>query len=142
MPVSVDELFDFHMDAANLSAISPPFPPFQLVDATKRAEQGDLQVMRIGFGRIAVMWEARIIRVVPGRLLEDVQERGPFLKWRHQHRFAADGDESLLTDVVSFRLLPTLVGEFLEYLLIRPTIIGMFAYRHRKTRAILGHSKF
>lgn len=74
-------------------------------------------------------------------MMEDVQERGPFRKWRHQHRVHGEGDGARLTDVVSFRMLPTPVGEFLEYWLVRPMLIGMFAYRHRRTRALLTHSK-
>ncbi len=141
IPASADDLFEIHMDAANLAAISPPFPPFRLLTAPKRAEAGDLQVMRLGFGRLSVEWHARVSRIVPGRLLEDVQERGPFRKWRHQHRCIAEGSGSRLTDAVSFRLLPTVVGEFVEYWTVRPLLVGMFAYRHRRTRALLPHSK-
>lgn len=141
MPVPADQLFEFHMDAENLVAISPPFPPFRLLSPTKRAEVGDLQVMRVGSGVLAIDWEARIVRIVPGRLMEDRQERGPFMRWRHQHRSATAPGGSRLTDAVSFRLAPTPVGEFLEYWFARPMIVCMFAFRHRRTRRILAHSK-
>ncbi len=132
-----EELFEFHMDAGNLAAISPPWPPFALISEPDRAEVGDVQVFRLGAGPLATIWEARITRVVPGRLLEDRQESGPFRSWRHQHQFLPDGDGAILKDVVSFRLLPTVAGEFLEYLFVRPALLAMFAWRHRRTRALL-----
>ena len=132
-----EELFEFHMDAKKLAAISPPWPPFRVISETKRAEPGDLQVFRLGTGPVATTWEARVTRVVRGRLLEDIQESGPFRSWRHQHQFLADGDHAILADVVEFRLLPTVVGEFLEYCFVRPPMWAMFAYRHWKTKRLL-----
>ena len=141
MPVSAEELFAFHADVTNLPRISPPFPPFALLTPPKPTEAGDLQVMRLGWQLIGVDWHAHVTRVVPGSLIEDVQEKGPFLRWRHQHRIESGPCGSVLTDVVAFRFLPTRAGEFLEFFLLRPGIAAMFAYRHRKTRQLLMHHK-
>lgn len=137
-----EALFELHMEAANLPLISPGFPPVKLLSAPKRAQPGDLQVIRFGFERLGLTWHARVTRVVAGKLLEDIQELGPFLKWRHQHRVSEAPGGSQLTDAVSFRLLPTAAGEFVEYFLVRPLLLGMFAVRHRKTRAFLAHHNF
>lgn len=132
-----EALFAFHADVQNLARISPPFPPFTLVSPPTPTREGDLQVFRLGWRALGIEWRARITRVEEGRLIEDTQERGPFLRWRHQHRFLPEGSGARLTDVVSFRLLPTAAGEFLEWLLVRPAIATMFAYRHRVTRRAL-----
>ncbi len=134
---SPEELFAFHLDPGNLARISPPWPPFVMVTPPKQTEAGDVQVFRIGRGPLARTWRARITRIEPGRLLEDTQESGPFRRWRHQHRVERDGAGSRLTDVVAFRLLPTPVGAFLEFWLVRPALLAMFAWRHRRTRALL-----
>lgn len=81
-----------------------------------------------------VRWTARITRIVPGRLIEDVQEEGPFQSWTHQHRISASGAGSRLTDVVRFRFVPGVAGEFVDWLLVRPLLLAMFALRHRATR--------
>ncbi|GIW12822.1 MAG: hypothetical protein KatS3mg062_0261 [Tepidiforma sp.] len=139
MPVSPQELFDFHADVRNLQAISPPLPPFRLVEGTSPTRAGDLQVFRLGWNRLGVDWYARITRVVPGQLIEDTQERGPFLRWRHQHRFLPGPDgSSWLEDVVGFRLLPTVAGEFVEWLVGRPMLLLMFRWRHWRTRRLVG----
>ena len=141
LPVPPETLFGLHMDATNLPAISPSFPPVTLLSDPKRAEVGDLQVIRFGFARFCLTWHARVTQLVPGRLLEDVQERGPFLKWRHQHRVREAPGGAEITDAVSFRLIPTPAGEMLEYFLVRPLLRGMFIVRHRKTRQFLAHDK-
>ncbi len=134
------DLFEFHANVDNLPAITPPFPPFKLLSEPKRAAAGDIQLLRLGWSRLGVTWTARVERVVQDRLTEDVQVSGPFLRWRHQHQFADAGPGmAVLTDVVAFRLLPTPVGEFIEYFTVRPFILGLFRYRHRKTRALLEH---
>lgn len=80
------------------------------------------------------------MRVVEGRLVEDVQVRGPFRRWRHRHEFVdLDSGSALLRDTVSFRLIPTAAGEFAEYFLVRPLVVALFRYRHRKTRQAFTH---
>lgn len=136
-PATSDELFAFHLNPSNLARISPPVPPFRLVDAPSPTSEGDLQVFRLGFGTAGVTWRARISRLERGTVLEDVQESGPFRRWRHQHQVRTENGGSRLTDVVAFRLIPTPVGEFLEFFLVRPALVAMFAWRHRRTRGLL-----
>ena len=133
--VSAGELFEFHRDARNLGLISPPVPRFELLSEPDLSEEGDEQLFRLSVGPFGTNWKARITRLAPGRLIEDTQESGPFLRWRHQHRVSGEGAGSRLTDVVAFRALPTPIGEFVESLLVRPGIKLMFLWRHRKTRA-------
>ena len=133
--VSVDDLYDFHSDVGNLSRISPS--GFELLSEPGPTAVGDLQRFQITIGNRKVLWEARITRLVPGRLLEDMQETGPFRQWRHQHQFYADGEGSRLKDVVSFRLIPTPLGEFLEFFIVRPFIVQMLRGRHRATGGAL-----
>ena len=135
---TVEELFDFHADVTNLARISPPFPRFELLSNATESHEGDAQVFRLSVGVLGTTWHARLTRVRRPYLIEDVQEAGPFRAWRHQHRISPEGDgRARLKDVVSFRLLPTPMGEFIEYFLVRPGILGMFALRHRRTAAIL-----
>ncbi len=139
---SAHELFEFHANVANLPAISPPFPPFRLLSEPKVAEVGDEQRFRVGWARFGSTWTARMGAVIPDRLTEDVLIRGPFRRWRHRHRFAdSTVGKATLTDDVSFRLLPTPAGEFIEYFTVRPMLLLMFRFRHRRTSALLEHHK-
>ncbi|MEO8540590.1 MAG: SRPBCC family protein [bacterium] len=140
MATTAEALFDFHADVANLPVITPPFPPFRLLSPPKASEVGDEQLLRVGWPAFGSTWTAKVVRIIPGLLTEDIQTKGPFRRWRHQHQFrdVARG-RATLTDVVSFRLLPTVVGEFVEFYTVRPLLLTMFRYRHRRTRAILAN---
>lgn len=66
----------------------------------------------------------------------DVMHDGPFRSWEHSHRFVADGDETLLTDHIEYRLPLGGVGEAVAPV----AVVGfepMFRYRHRRTKALL-----
>lgn len=140
LPTSASRLFEFHVDAQNLPVITPPFPPFSLLTLPKRTEAGDRQHFRIGWERFGSTWDAEVVRLVEGRLVEDVQVSGPFRSWRHRHEFVELGSSSvLLRDTVRFRLIPTPAGEFAEYFLVRPLVVALFRYRHRKTRRAFTH---
>ncbi|HMO95850.1 MAG TPA: SRPBCC family protein [Tepidiformaceae bacterium] len=136
-PLTPETLYEFHTDPANLAAISPPWPPFTMISDSQPSEVGGIQVFRLGSGPLATVWEARIRRLEPGRLVEDTLESGPFRAWRHQHQFLPEGDGAILKDVVAFRFFPTPLGGFLDYLFVRPFLLGMFAWRHRRTRQLL-----
>lgn len=132
-----EALFAFHMDVANLARISPPLPRFELLSEPGTTSEGDEQRFRLSLGPLGTEWVARIVKVVPGAAIEDVQAEGPFRSWRHRHAVAADGSGSQLTDTVRFRLIPTAAGAFLEFYLVRPGLWCMFAWRHRCTRQLL-----
>lgn len=142
--VSPQALFEFHLDAANLAAISPPLPRFTMQSEPKATASGDLQKFRLSVGPFGADWKARITKLQsqPGavsgaQFLEDVQESGPFAEWRHQHQVFADGDAAVLKDVVRLRLFPTALGPLLDTLFVAPGVKLMFVYRHWKTRRLL-----
>ena len=62
----------------------------------------------------------------------DVLREGPLARWVHTHRFAADGERTLLTDSVHYELPRGWANP-----LARPGLAIAFADRHRRTRARL-----
>lgn len=142
--VTPSALFEFHLDASNLAAISPPLPRFTMQSEPKETQPGDLQEFRLSVGPLGADWRARItkLQAQPGatagaRFLEDVQESGPFREWRHQHQVFPDGEGAVLRDVVRLRLFPTPLGALLDTLLVAPGVKLMFIYRHWKTHRLL-----
>jgi len=69
----------------------------------------------------------------PSAYFRDVMSDGPFAFWEHTHLFFADGDETVITDSVSYELPLGRVGEAVGPL----AVVGfepMFRFRHRETR--------
>ncbi|PSP16877.1 cyclase [Halobacteriales archaeon QH_10_67_13] len=62
----------------------------------------------------------------------DVLQEGPLARWVHTHRFAADGERTILTDSVRYELPQEWTSP-----LVKPGLAIAFADRHRRTRARL-----
>lgn len=64
----------------------------------------------------------------------DSMHDGPFETWKHRHRFVAAGEQTRVIDTVDYRAPCGTLGQFLA----SGGLSTMFAYRHWKTREMLG----
>ena len=64
----------------------------------------------------------------------DSMHGGPFKTWKHTHRFVAADGQTRVIDHVDYRAPGGGIGEFLTC----GGLSTFFAYRHRRTREILG----
>ena len=101
---SVEALFRFHQDPANLERINPPGVRVAKLRLPKHWKAG----ARLGvtveiLGMISQEWEVSLETVSPPCRLVDVAIRGPYPKWRHIHEFREVGPRlSSLTDRVEY----------------------------------------
>ncbi len=136
---SVEALFRFHQDPANLHRINPPGVRVSRLRLPTEWKAG----ARLGVS-VSVLWilkqdwEVCLEEVSPPVRLVDVALRGPFRSWRHVHEFREIGPGvSLLTDRVEYRPPWGAWGRWLDLWVFRPQLAVMFAWRHRQTRRIL-----
>ncbi len=118
--------------------LTPPWERFDVLEPGAGLAEGSRTVLRVHEGPIPLRWVARYRDVIPGRQFVDEQEKGPFARWTHLHRFAPDRPGSCtLTDRIEYEaplgpvcaaIAPMLVGRRLKRLL---------AYRHEIMRADL-----
>jgi ligand-binding SRPBCC domain-containing protein len=72
----------------------------------------------------------------------DVQERGPFAAWRHEHDFEHAGlKQTRLIDRVVYRLPLHPISTPLDWLVVRPKLRRMFAHRRAVLAARFGVAK-
>jgi ligand-binding SRPBCC domain-containing protein len=90
-----------------------------------------IRVKQFGFW---LTWVSVIEAWEPESRFVDVQEKGPFASWRHEHLIR----EGRLVDRVSYEIpLAVLGGALVDAALVRPELERMFAHRHRVTREAL-----
>lgn len=126
----VDELFPFFADARNLQQITPDLLDFRVVTA------GDLEMKpgaiidyRLRVRRVPIRWRTEITVWEPNRRFVDVQRRGPYRLWHHEHTFEPRPDGSTrCLDVVHYAHAG---GAIAERLLVRPDLEKIFAFRRR-----------
>lgn len=126
---SLDTVFRFFADAGNLEVLTPPELHFRILTPLP-IEMGEgariayqLRLFGVAFG-----WRTRISVWEPGRRFVDLQERGPYRLWEHEHVFEADGGRTRVGDRVRYELPLQPLGE-LAHPIVRRQLDRIFAYR-------------
>lgn len=130
----LDETFAFFSDPRNLARITPPDMHFRIVDAPANMADDVTIDYRLRVGGLPIGWRTRILKWEPGRRFVDVQERGPYRCWWHEHTFAADGARTLMEDRVWYAPPFGLLGRLVHPLFIAPSLRRIFGYRREVIR--------
>jgi ligand-binding SRPBCC domain-containing protein len=97
-----EQVFPFFADAANLDAITPPLLRFStLTPGPIAMRTGTVIQYALRLHGVPLRWTSVIQAWEPPHRFIDVQLRGPFGLWHHEHRFApTDDGGTLMTDHV------------------------------------------
>lgn len=144
----LDEVWAFHSTVDGLTALTPGWMHLRVESVRGPDSAADPGVLDAGSEVSLSMrpfgvgprrrWTSRIVereRRDDEAWFRDEMVEGPFPRWVHTHRFAADGDATVVTDGVDYALplLPRPLSP-----LGWPFFEPLFAYRHRRTRRLLG----
>jgi hypothetical protein len=141
LPASPAEVYNYHARPGALQRLLPPWQPVEIVrpiDALRDGAEAEL-ALRLGLWRLRWVAEHRDTR--PGESFCDVQRRGPFATWEHQHRFVADGDGCRLEDEIRYRLPGGFLGALVGESLVRRTLARTFRFRHARTARDLARQR-
>jgi ligand-binding SRPBCC domain-containing protein len=135
IPATQRELFEFHMDFANVRVVTPPIIRMRFAQVPAEMKTGSSIVVEINQLGLWMPWEISVEEVIPDRLLVDVQRgRGPFRSWRHEHRFEQRNGSTFLTDHIEYQLPFGPLGDIIDVLFMKFVQQRLFSYRHRKTK--------
>ncbi len=126
------EVFPFFADARNLEALTPPWLRFEILSpGPVDMRVGALIDYRLRVHGVPLRWRSEITEWDPPHLFVDEQRRGPYRRWRHTHRFAADGDGTRVDDEVDYAVLG---GPLVDRLFVRRDLDRIFAFRREALR--------
>jgi ligand-binding SRPBCC domain-containing protein len=127
-------LWEIHRDPAALERLTPPEKKIRVVERPRDMQAGARVVLRVRQFGLWLTWISLIEVWEPETRFVDVQEKGPFASWRHEHLFF----EGRLLDRVTYEVpLAMLGGRLADRTFVRPELERMFAHRHRVTAAAL-----
>jgi len=140
LPLPPQEVFPFFAEAANLEAITPPWLGFRVL-GQRPGQMGPGTVIdyRLRLHGVPLRWQSEITVWEPPHRFVDVQRRGPYRLWEHEHLFLPRDNGTLVQDSVRYAV-PGGPGleSLLERLLVRPDLERIFAYRRQRLRQLLG----
>lgn len=132
--VTREELWAFHGDPAILPRLTPPGKRVEVGARSEPMGEGAVVILKVRQFGVRLTWVSRIVDWTPPERFADVQEKGPFARWRHDHLFF----DGLLVDRVDYEVpLAAAGGRLVDRMIVRPDIVRMFAHRHRVTREAL-----
>lgn len=145
------DVWAFHSRVGGLEALTPGFMNLEIEavrgpdgspdpELLMQGSEIDMSMRPFGIGP-RQHWVSVITEREEGNgvaWFRDEMEDGPFPTWAHTHRFRADGDGTILEDVLEYQLPLGALGRAFGPL----GAIGfgpLFRDRHRRTRKILEH---
>ena len=133
----IAKTWEFFTRTENLTSITPPWLGFQVRTAAP-VEVGPDAVLdyTVRWAGVPLPWRSRIIDFSPPRQFIDLQVRGPYTLWHHQHAFteAAGGTGTECYDRVIYRLPVPLLATIVHAAVVRRQLVDIF--RHR--RSVIG----
>ncbi|MBS0264154.1 MAG: SRPBCC family protein [Planctomycetes bacterium] len=138
LPAPRVQVFEFFSDAFQLESITPPLLKFHVVTPRPIVIQaGTIIDYRLRLHGIPLRWRSLIPVWEPYTRFVDEQLKGPYLHWRHEHRFSDRNGGTLVSDEVFYRVLG---GSLVNRLFVAPDLRRIFAYRSQKLQEIFGAS--
>ncbi|MFN2385221.1 MAG: SRPBCC family protein [Thermoanaerobaculia bacterium] len=132
IPAPRPQVWAFFSDPGNLTRITPRSLGFRIVGAPPGPlERGSRIAYRIRWAALTLGWTTRISRWEPEDFFEDVQERGPYRRWVHTHRFTPQHGGTRMEDRVEYELPFGVLGRLAHRLSVRRQLEGIFHHRAR-----------
>lgn len=132
------EVFNFHKNPHNLQQISPGKVKVKVVHADLPMCDGAKIKVQFYFGPIPLPWVSVVEGFEDGRAFTEVQTRGPFRLWRHQHLFEATETGTRLTEVIDYEVpLGALGLKAARMFMGGMTLDQIFQRRQQNTKQLL-----
>lgn len=139
VPRPLPEVFAFFSRAENLEVLTPPWLNFKILEVTPQPIQaGTLINYSLRVHGIRLRWTSEIVEWEPPHRFVDLQLRGPYKLWRHEHRFEARDGGTLISDTISLALPLGVLGQIAYKLKVHSDVDEIFAFRKTEIRTLFG----
>jgi hypothetical protein len=145
LPCPLAEVMPFFAAAENLQLLTPPSLRFAIMTPRPIAMRAGAVIdYRIKLSGVPMTWRTVIERWAPAEIgaasFVDAQHRGPYRCWWHEHHFRADGDRTIMEDVVYYAPPLGPLGAIANALFVAGQLRDIFAYRASAVRLRFGEA--
>jgi ligand-binding SRPBCC domain-containing protein len=141
IPVSIEEAWNFFSSPANLQAITPGNMRFKVISKNHGEKMYSGQVIEYKVSpllRIPLYWMTEITHAEKLKYFIDVQRKGPYSLWHHQHHFKKMEGGVEMTDIVHYKNPWGFIGEIANSVFIKRQLKKIFEYRFLKVEELFG----
>ena len=133
------EVFAFFANPGNLAVLTPPWVRVDIPkDGPSCGHAGMEFGYRVWLHGLPMPWRGRFeIWEAPHRFV-DIQLRGPYRRWRHEHAFEEAAGGTRVLDHVQYAVWG---GGLIDRWIVRPELVRMFEYRSRRLAELFPSAK-
>lgn len=137
LPRPLATTFAFFADAGNLEALTPRSLHFEIRTPRPIVMRAGLQIdYTIRFFGFPMHWRTLIEIWEPEQRFVDVQLKGPYKSWRHEHRFKAEDGGTRILDRVDYQLYGGPLAPLIHVSLVGRQLKSIFDYRQERMKAL------
>lgn len=130
------EVWAFFSDPRNLSQLTPPETAIRMLNGDGLAmKEGALIDYELRVKGLPLRWTSRIAVWSPPVRFVDIQLRGPYRSWIHQHLFEESPDGTVVGDEVDYQVPG---GRWVHDLFVKHELRRIFAFRMSALHSIFG----
>lgn len=142
VPRAVEEVAAFFEEPRNLQRMTPHTIDFRILRIRpERIEAGmviDYRIRVLGF---PFSWRSVIREYRPGQRFTDVQTRGPYALWEHEHSFEPVAGGTTVRDRVTYRMPFGPLGMLVHWLFVKRQLAFIFDFRARVMAGLFGEGR-
>ena len=128
----LNNVFDFYSNPKNLNLLTPWFAKVSCTPE-KKISKNEVFTIEINMFGIKNKVEILIKNYEENKLFTDLQIKGPFNYWEHNHIFKYENNETIMYDVINYSSKFKLLDKMYIFHLIFKIV---FYYREKKILAI------
>ena len=134
---SKEDIFEFFASAENLERLTPPWLNFKILSALPiDMDAGTVIEYQIKLHGIPIRWESEITLWDPPHSFCDVQRKGPYRRWVHEHIFDTSDVGTLVRDRVNYEVIG---GNLINKLFVKKDLDKIFNYRQATLLSIFNY---
>lgn len=141
IPVSLEQAWDFFSNPANLHIITPDDMGFKVISKYQEEKMYSGQIIEYKVKplfNISLYWQTEILEVKDKEFFVDIQRKGPYKMWRHEHYFKEIEGGVEMTDIIRYQNPFGVLGMIANRLFIKRKLAGIFEYRRKKVEELFG----
>jgi ligand-binding SRPBCC domain-containing protein len=141
IPSNITTVWELFSNPANLKVITPESLNFRVLtdkqgNSVYAGQVIDYRVSPL-LG-IPLFWRTEILDVRDKEFFIDVQRKGPYSLWQHEHYFKEIAGGVEMIDKVQYKNPMGIFGRWANSLIVKRELRKIFEYRFRKVEELLG----
>jgi uncharacterized protein len=139
VPKPLEKVFAFFSDAENLQKLTPLWLHFHIRSVNPAPlAKGTLIRYSMRWRIFPVSWTTEIVESNPPHRFVDLQLKGPYKLWRHEHLSVFEGEGTRIFDRLDYALPFGILGQIAHEAVVKRDVAAIFAYRREAIERHLG----